>query len=148
MVSRLCGGGEREGGGEGREREREREGVYLDLNQLLDAIDDPDMFGAVGPLADDGLVAGAQPAVLEDVAVGLVVVQVAEHDAGGADEQFAGLVVAGDVVAFDGHEARFDGGEERARRSEPDVVWGGGADDCACFGEAWGWFCFLLVGLE
>lgn len=114
------GGGGRGTGREGKEREgKEKEGKgkregYLDLNQLLDAIDDPDMFGAVGPLADDGLVAGAQPVVLEGVAVGLVVVQVAEHDAGRADEQFARLVVAGDVVAFDGDEARFDGGEERA----------------------------------
>lgn len=89
--------------------------VYLDLNQLLYPIDDPNMFGSLGSFSDDGFVAGAHPAILEGLAVRLVVVQVAYDDARGADEEFARLVIAGDFVAFDRDDARFEGWEKRAR---------------------------------
>lgn len=119
------------GEAEGRARE-----AYLDLNQLFYAIDYPDMFSSLGSDTDDGLVAGTHPAVLEGFAVGLVVVQVAEHDARGAHEEFARLIVAGDLVAFDRDDARFEGWEERAGRAEPDVVCRRRRDYRAGFREA------------
>ena len=109
----------------------------LDLDELLDAVDDEDVLVARGRVAaDEGLVARAHPAVLEGLAGGVGVVEVAERDRGRLDEQLAGLVVAGDVGAVDAHQARFDAGEERAAAAGEEVMRGGGADDGAGLGEA------------
>lgn len=125
-------------GKEGEGDEKERKAVTdLDFDELLDAVDDEDMLVARDRVrADDGLVARAHPAVLEGLAVGGVVAQVAEHDGRRAHEQLARLVVARDVVAFDRDEARGHGREQRAGRPEPDVRHGCRAYDRAGFRQA------------
>lgn len=53
-------------------------GTYLDLDQLLYAVDNEDVLGlGLRALADDGFVTSVHPSVTEGLLGGLVVVQIA-----------------------------------------------------------------------
>jgi len=95
------------------------------------------VFGALGTDPHNRLVAGTHPPILERLSGCLRVVEVAQDCAWGFDDQLAGLVVAGDLGAFDGHDFDFDGWEDGAAGAEPDVVGGAGEDNCGCFCHAY-----------
>lgn len=59
--------------------QRVRRELYLNFNQLLDSINDPDMFSSLRTFPDNGFIASAHPTVLEGLPVGLVVVEVAQY---------------------------------------------------------------------
>lgn len=107
-------------------------GTYLDLDKLLDAVGDEDDLVALGGLADESLVAGADPATVlvvnKGLGVGLFVVQVAEDDRGGLQEQLAALVVAVNDVALGVNQLGLVAGQQVAGGAgdEIDLAAGGG----------------------
>lgn len=111
---------------------------YLDFDQLLDAVDNENVFCALGTHPHDRLVAGAHPAILERLPCCCGVVEVAQDCAWRFDDQLAGLVVACDFGAFGRQDLDLDGWEDGAAGAEPDVVGGAGEDNCACFRHAYG----------
>lgn len=114
--------------------------AYLDFNELLDAVGDEDVLVALGGLADDGLVAGADPAAVgvvhKRLGVCLFVVQVAEDDRGALEEQLAALVVAGDDLALGVDELGLVAGQQAAGGAGDEVDFSAGGGDGGCFRHA------------
>ena len=119
-----------------------RDLVAFDLDELLDAVHDPDVFGAGGGGdADLDLVARAHPAVGgrvgdEGVGVRFFVLEIAERDAGGLDPELARRVVRRDVLSGGGDDARDHPRVQRSGTAGPEVVTRLRAADGAGFREA------------
>lgn len=99
------------------------------------------MLVAVGRLAHDRLVTGADPAAVlvvhKRLGVGLFVVQVAEHDGGRLQEQLAALVVAGDDLTLGVDELGLVAGQQAAGGAGDEVDFGAGGGDGGRFRHAW-----------
>jgi hypothetical protein len=82
--------------------------TYLDLDQLLDAVNDENVFVARRRLSNDSLVTSPHVSILEGLFIGLLVVQVAENHRRRLDKQFARLVVASNLVALNRDQLALD----------------------------------------
>ena len=117
--------------------------AYLDLDQLLYTIYNPDMLVAFRGFPNHSLVTSTHPSSLtiriiqERFKIGLVVVEITKDDGWRLNHQLTRLIVACDFHAVDGHDFCGEAGNETAARAEVYVFLGTGADDCASFGQAW-----------
>lgn len=110
--------------------------AYLDLDEFLDAVNNEDMFLAIGTQTDDGLVTGVHPPILESFLGCFFIVQIAEDNAWAADHEFTGGVVGGNFLVLGGNDAHFDAGDQAAGRSQEHIIRVCRADDGRCFGKA------------
>jgi hypothetical protein len=107
----------------------------LDLDQLLDAVDNKDVLSPLGSLANDRFVTGAHPSIFERLLGCLVVVQVSQHHARGAHDQFSRCVIGSNLLALGRHKAGLEARDQTTGGAEHDVVGMGRADNGTRFGE-------------
>lgn len=107
----------------------------LDLDQLLDAVDNKDMLSPLGTLAKDRFVTGAHPSIFERLLGRFVVIQVTQHHARGAHDQFSRCVIGSNLLALGGHKAGLKARDQTTRGAEHDVIGMGRADNGTRFGE-------------
>ena len=101
------------------------ESKYLDLDQLLYAVNDEEVLIPRWRRPNKNLIACLQPTTIlvphKCLRVGLLVVEVTRHDVGTLDEELAALLVLGDLVAVGVDDLGPLAWYEEARGADEDV---------------------------
>lgn len=86
-------------------------GMYLDLYEFFDAVDDPYVLIALRAFSNYSFIACSHPAILEGFLIGFIIVKVAENNARRSNDKFSRLIIAGNFVSLNSYYASFVAGK-------------------------------------
>lgn len=111
-----------------------RKFAYLNLDQLLYAINNKYVFMSRRCFSDDCFITSSHVPILESLRICLVIVQISQDNGWRFDEQLAWFIISCHFFTLGCHNLALNTRQERPRRSEPDVVRCTGGYNGASFG--------------